>query len=108
MTDKIVVFSNCGSAEEAGQVARKLVEARVAACVNIVPGVRSLYHWQGKVEDSSEWMLIIKTRRDLFDKLSSELRKLHSYQVPEIVAMPLVDGSEDYLDWIDRETDRPA
>jgi periplasmic divalent cation tolerance protein len=103
MTDKIIVFSACGTEEEARSVARGLVQARVAACVNIVPGIYSIYHWQGKLEESPEWMLIVKTTRGLFDKCDAELRRLHSYQVPEVVAVAAVAGSNDYLEWIDRE-----
>lgn len=103
MTEKIVVFSNCGSEEEARKVARSLVEARVAACVNIVPGVRSVYRWQGAIEEESEWMLVIKSTRDCFEPLATELRKVHSYQIPEVIALPIVDGNSEYLDWIGRE-----
>ena len=103
MTDKIVVFSACGSSEEAQKLARQLVEKRVAACVTIVPGAQSIYHWQGKIEESAEWLLIIKTRRDLFDALKSELQGMHSYQTPEIVAVPIVAGLEAYVAWMDRE-----
>ena len=104
MTDKIVVFSTCGSAEEAERVARHLVETRAAACVNISPGVRSVYRWKGKIEDAAEWTLLIKTRRALFDSVRRELRKVHSYEVPELIATPVVDGLDLYLDWIDAET----
>src|SRR5262245_4411020 len=103
MTDKIVVLSTCGNAEEADRVARRLVETRLAACVNIAPGVRSIYRWQGAIEESTECLLIIKSRRDLLDALEIELRKTHSYEVPEIVALAVVDGSESYLGWMDRE-----
>lgn len=103
MTDKIVVFSACGSAEEARKLARHLVETRVAACVNVIPGACSVFHWEGKVEEASEWMLIIKTTRARLEALKSELRKIHSYSVPEVVAVPIVDGSDDYLEWVDRE-----
>src|SRR3954468_463202 len=103
MTDKIVVFSACGSEEEAKKLARHLVEARVAACVNVIPGVYSVFHWEGKVDEASEWMLIIKSTRTRLEALKTELAKMHSYQVPEVVAIPIVDGSTDYLDWIDRE-----
>lgn len=106
MTDKIIVFSNCGTEEEARGIGRALVEAKVAACVNIVAGVHSIYRWQGKVEEAGEWMLIIKSRRELFEPLCSVLRNVHSYQVPEVLAVPVVDGTEDYIDWIDRETAR--
>ena len=105
MTDKIVVLSNCGSAEEARKVARHLVDLRLAACVNIVPGVESVYHWQGQIETEQEWMLVIKSTRALFDRLKLELQKVHSYQVPEVIAMAIVDGSPDYLSWLEKETE---
>ena len=104
MTDKIVVLSTCGSAEEAGRVARGLVDARLAACVNVVPGLRSIYRWKGAVEDASEWLLLIKTRRDVFAALRAELQRLHSYEVPECIALPIVDGLDAYFGWIDSET----
>jgi periplasmic divalent cation tolerance protein len=103
MTDKIVVFSACGSAEEAQKLARHLVETRVAACVNVIPGVYSVFHWEGKVDEASEWMLVIKSTRARLDQLKLELRTVHSYSVPEVVAVPIVDGLADYLDWMDRE-----
>src|SRR5688500_2114777 len=104
MTDKILVLSTAGSAEEAHRVAMGLLEKRVAACVNIVPGVRSLYWWKGAIEDGQELLLLIKTRRHLLDRLQTELRALHSYEVPEVIAVPIVDGLENYLNWIDAET----
>jgi periplasmic divalent cation tolerance protein len=103
MTEKIIVFSNCGSEEEAIRVARALVEARLAACVNIVPKIRSIYRWKGAIEEESEWMLVIKSSRPHLSRLEAELRKAHSYEVPEVLAVPVVDGSEDYLGWMDRE-----
>ena len=103
MTDKIVVLSTCDSAEKATELAKALVEQRLAACVNIVPGARSIYHWQGKIEDASEWLLIIKSRRDKFSDLKATITKMHSYEVPEMIAVQVVDGSESYLDWLDRE-----
>jgi periplasmic divalent cation tolerance protein len=103
MTDKIVVLSTCASAEEAEKIARHLVEKRLAACVTIVPEVRSIYRWKGVVEDASEWLLIVKSRRGLVERLSAEIASLHSYQVPEVVALPLVDGAPGYLNWLDRE-----
>ncbi len=107
MTDKIVVFSTCGTAEEAERIARHLVERRVAACVQITAGVRSIYHWQGKLESEEEFRLTIKSRRDLFDSLCAEIRRAHSYEVPEIVALPVVDGGANYLAWMDRELQPP-
>jgi periplasmic divalent cation tolerance protein len=103
MTDKIVVLTTCDSAEQAAQIARRLVEQRLAACVNILSGVRSVYRWKEKIEDAPELVLMIKSRRDLFAALRAEIEKIHSYEVPEIVALPVVDGSRAYLGWLDRE-----
>lgn len=103
MTDKIVVLSTCGSTEEAARVARALVEKRLAACVNIVPGVRSVYRWKDAIEDEEEALLVIKTSRALLDDLRAEIEKLHSYEVPEVIALVVVDGSERYLAWMSRE-----
>jgi periplasmic divalent cation tolerance protein len=104
MTDKIIVLSTCESAEEAARLARALVEQRLAACVNILPGLRSVYRWKGAVEDTAEWLLLIKSRRDLFDRLRQAIEKEHSYEVPEIIALPVVAGSENYLQWLAAET----
>lgn len=106
MTEKIIVFSNCGSEDEALGVARALIEGRLAACVNIVPGIRSVYPWKGAVQEDTEWMLVIKSTRPLFEQLSAALRKAHSYEIPEVLALPVVDGSKEYLDWMDREMGR--
>ena len=103
MTDKIVVFSTCGSREEAEKLARHLLEARLAACVNVIMQIQSFYWWQGKIEDSQEWLLVIKTARDLFDKVRAVLETAHSYELPEVLALPIVDGSPNYLAWLDRE-----
>lgn len=105
MTDKIVLFTTVSSPEEADRLARTLVERRLAACVNILPQVRSVYRWQGKVEDSSEILLVIKSRRALFAALSEAVRALHSYEIPELIALPVVDGYPPYLDWIEQETE---
>jgi periplasmic divalent cation tolerance protein len=103
MTDKIVVLSTCASAQEAELIARRLLETRLAACVNILPAVRSFYRWKGAIEDDKEILLVIKSSRALFQELRAEIEKLHSYEVPEVIAIPLVDGSERYLAWLDRE-----
>ena len=103
MTDKIVVLSTCASGEEAARIARALVEKKLAACVNVLPAVRSFYRWKGAIEDEQESLLVIKSSRPLFDQLRAEIEKLHSYEVPEVVAVPIVDGSEGYLEWLDRE-----
>lgn len=104
MTDKVVIFSTCGSQQEAEQIARKLVEARLAACVSILAPVHSVYRWKDQVENSSEWMLVIKSRRPLVERLTAVLRNVHSYEIPEVIALAVVDGLPEYLDWIGRET----
>jgi periplasmic divalent cation tolerance protein len=106
MTDKIVVLCTCESSDEAALVARGLVEKRLAACVNIVGGARSIYRWKDAIEDSAEWLLVIKTRRELFLSVREEIQRLHSYEVPEVIALPVVDGSESYLAWIDKSLHR--
>jgi len=103
MTDKIVVFSTASSSEEAEKIARALVNDRLAACVNVIPSVRSFYRWQGKIEDSPEFLLLIKSSRERFDVLRVAIEKLHSYEVPEVIAMPVVDGARNYLNWMDGE-----
>ena len=103
MTDKIVVFSTCGSEEEAERLARGLLEARVAVCVNIVAPVKSFYRWKGAIEQAAEWLLIIKTARGHFDAVSAALTSAHSYELPEILALPVVAGSPNYLAWLDVE-----
>ena|SRR5579862_461024 len=103
MTDKIVVFSTCDSEESAVRLARHLVEQRVAACVNILPQARSIYRWKDKIEDAAEFVLVIKSRRDLFPALRREIQKIHTYEVPEAIALPVVEGSEAYLAWLDQE-----
>ncbi|HEY6291570.1 MAG TPA: divalent-cation tolerance protein CutA [Terriglobia bacterium] len=100
MTDKVVVLVTTGSLKEARKVARGLVEARLAACVNVLPPVESVYHWQGKIQNGSERLLVIKTSREVFPEVLSNIRKLHSYATPEIICLPIIDGSRDYLDWI--------
>ncbi|MFH1841671.1 MAG: divalent-cation tolerance protein CutA [bacterium] len=104
MTDKIVVLSMCANREQAESIARHLVERRLAACVNVLGEARSIYHWRGAVEQATEWLLLIKSRRVLFDALRAEIEKLHSYEVPEVLALTVVDGSPAYLDWLDHET----
>ncbi|MFZ3333585.1 MAG: divalent-cation tolerance protein CutA [Candidatus Acidiferrales bacterium] len=101
MTDKIVVLVMCGSRKEARKIARELVERRLAACVNeIGAAVRSVYRWKGKVETAEEFLLVIKTTKRRFAGLREIVRELHSYAVPEIIGLPIVEGSRAYLDWI--------
>ena len=96
----IVVLVTTGSAENAEAVARALVGEHLAACVNILPGIRSIYRWQGKVADDAEWLLVIKTERARFAELETRVRSLHTYEVPEIVALEIVEGSAPYLEWL--------
>ena len=100
MTDKRLVLTTCGSAEEARRIAQELIERRLAACVNIVPQIESVYRWQGEVESATEWLLIIKTTAEAFDKLRDAIEKLHAYEVPECIELAIEDGSGTYLDWI--------
>ena len=100
-TDKLVVLVTCASAREAKKIARSLVEERLAACGNIVEApVRSIYRWKGKVETAREWLLMLKTSRRRFATLQAAVKRLHSYDVPEIIALPIVAGSPEYLKWI--------
>jgi periplasmic divalent cation tolerance protein len=101
MTDKIVVLCTCASAEDGERLARALLADRLAACVSIVPGMRSFYHWKGAIEDSAEHLLIIKSSREAFPALSAAIEKLHPYETPEILALPVTAGSANYLDWLD-------
>jgi periplasmic divalent cation tolerance protein len=103
MTDKIVVLSTASTAAEAEAIARRLVEERLAACVNVVTGVRSFYRWKGKIEKSPEWLLVIKSSRGRFEELRAALEKLHSYDVPEVIALPVVEGTKNYLHWKEGE-----
>jgi periplasmic divalent cation tolerance protein len=103
-TENIAVFITAPNEDLAVMIARSLVEARLAACANIIKGVHSIYRWQGKVEDDSEVFMIVKTRRELFDKLKSKVKELHSYEVPEIIALPITAGSGDYLKWLREST----
>ena len=101
MTDKIVVLVTCGSKKEARKIAQALVQRRLAACVQeIGVPVRSMYRWKGRGESANEVLLLIKTSRKRFSAVSTLVKKLHSYEVPEIIALNIADGSRDYLDWI--------
>lgn len=104
MTDKIVVLATCGSEEEARKLAAILIEKHLAACVNITAPITSVYRWKGVVEESREWLLIVKSRRERFDQLRLALESAHSYELPEVLAIPVLDGSPNYLAWVDGET----
>jgi len=102
----LVVFVTTSSYEEARKIADALVEQRKAACVNIVPKVNSLFRWKGKIEEAEESLLVVKTRAKLFPDVVSTVKGIHSYEVPEIIALPIVEGNPDYLKWIDEETEK--
>ena len=102
MAEQLIVLITAGSQEEAEHIARTLVGERLAACVNIMPNITSVYRWEGEVQRDQEWLLLAKSRQGLLDDLVRRVQALHSYDVPEVIALPLVGGSEDYLRWIDR------
>jgi periplasmic divalent cation tolerance protein len=104
MSDFILVISTVPNEEEGKAIAEKLVTERLAACVNLSSSVQSLYRWQGSISTDSEFMLFIKTRNDLYSKLEQRIRELHSYDVPEIIGIPVCQGSQSYLEWIKKET----
>lgn len=103
MTDKVVVYTTCGNITEAEAIARSLIESRRAACINVIPGLLSYYRWQGKVENDTELLLMIKTERGLVDEVRHTLETLHSYDLPEMIVLPIIDGSPNYLEWMDQE-----
>jgi periplasmic divalent cation tolerance protein len=98
------VFVTAPNGDEALKIARALVEERLAACVNIISGVRSIYRWEGNVEDDTEVLMVAKTTERLFGPLSKRVKELHSYAVPEVIGLSIVDGLGDYLGWIDEST----
>jgi periplasmic divalent cation tolerance protein len=102
MTDKIIVFVTCESTEQAERIAQALVTDKLAACVNVVPGVKSCYVWEGKLTWSNEVLLLVKTTRGRFDQLQDRVKAMHSYSVPEIVGVTIEDAFDKYIEWIDR------
>jgi periplasmic divalent cation tolerance protein len=108
VTSAVVVLSTAGSPDEAERIATALVDERLAACVNIVPSVTSIYRWQGAVEHATEVLMVMKTRRALAKRLVDRLQQLHSYDVPEAIVLPIDAGSRPYLDWVFGETAPPT
>jgi periplasmic divalent cation tolerance protein len=100
MTDKRIVLTTTGSEDEARKIAQHLVENRLAACVNIIPHVESIYRWQGKVESSREWLLVVKSTAEKFAAVRDAIRELHSYELPECIAISIEEGSQEYLQWL--------
>ena len=102
MTDKRIVLTTSGSEDEARRIANHLVENQLAACVNLIPRVESIYRWQGKVESNREWLLLIKTTAGKFPAVRHAIRELHSYDLPECIAVAIEDGTPDYLQWLEQ------
>jgi periplasmic divalent cation tolerance protein len=100
MTDKRLVLTTAGSVEEARRIADALVDRKLAACVNIVSGVQSIYRWKGKTEEAGEWLLWIKTSASAFDRVSDTIKELHSYELPECLCLAIETGSPEYLQWL--------
>ena len=105
MADFQIVLSTCGDRETAERIAHRLVEARLAACVNILPGVLSVYRWQGAVESAAEVLMLIKTKAPLIQEVQSTIASLHSYEVPEFLVLPISGGSEAYMAWLETSLD---
>jgi periplasmic divalent cation tolerance protein len=106
MADAIQVMTTTAAQADAEQVARAVLEARLAACVQIIGPLTSLYWWQGEIEQAEEWLCLIKTRADVFADLERAIRSVHPYEVPEIIALPVAAGSADYLTWLNGEVRR--
>jgi periplasmic divalent cation tolerance protein len=104
MKEYIQVFTTVEKREDAERIASSVVNKRVAACAQVIGPIQSTYWWKGKVEEAGEWLLMMKTRQDLFSSLEKEIRAVHPYEVPEIIALPIVAGSASYLQWIEAET----
>ncbi len=100
----VVVFITTGAAEEAALISKLLLEQRKAACINIIDGVNSIYRWQGRIDSSYESLLIIKTRLSLLEEIIRLVKEIHTNDIPEIIALPVIGGSQDYLDWVGKET----
>lgn len=103
MSERLVVLMTAGSQEEADRIANALVTKMLAACVNVLPGVTSVYRWEGEVQRDQEWLLVAKSKRDVLDDLVQCVQAIHSYDLPEVIALPVVGGSEAYLRWVDSE-----
>ena len=104
MKSYIQISTTTETKEESQKIARSLIEQKLAACVQITGPIESTYRWKGKVETASEWLCLIKTRSSLFKKVETAIKKLHSYETPEIIAVPIVKGSKEYLNWMDDES----
>ena len=100
MTDKVVVLITAASRRECKKIAKHLIEAKLAACVNITQGIESVYRWEGKIANAREFLMLIKTTRELFEEIKHAVAQIHSYHTPEIICLPIIDGSRNYLQWV--------
>jgi periplasmic divalent cation tolerance protein len=100
VTDKVVILVTTASLREAKQIAKHLVDQKLAACVNVSPPIRSVFRWEGKIADNKEYQLFIKSTRGLFPEIKTAISKIHSYHTPEIICLPIIDGSRNYLQWV--------
>jgi periplasmic divalent cation tolerance protein len=108
VTDKVVILVTAASKRECRKIARRLVEAKLAACVNITQPIESIYRWEGKIADDQEYQLLIKSTRELFPEIKAAITKLHSYHTPEIICLPIIDGSRNYLQWVSDSVKSPG
>lgn len=106
MSEEIVILITAGSQDEAAKIARTLVDERLAACVNVLPGVRSFFFWEGRTQDAAETLMICKSRLPVMERIIARVKELHSYTVPEIIALPVTAGLPDYLRWVADSTKR--
>lgn len=100
MTDNVVVLVTAASKKECRKIAKHLVESKLAACVNITPSIESIYRWEGKIATDKEFQLFIKSTRELFPEIKAAISKIHSYHTPEIICLPIIEGSRNYLQWV--------
>jgi len=104
MADEIIVFISAASKDEAARIGTALVNEHIAACVNILPQIRSLFFWEGRIQDESETLIVVKSRLSLLDRIIARVKELHSYTVPEVIAIPVIGGSPEYLRWLKNST----
>ncbi len=105
MTTMCLILTTAGSADEAKKIAHALVERRLASCVNIIPRIESVYRWKEQVESAEEWLLLIKTRKDAFERVRAAIEELHSYELPECIMLEIAEGDQRYLDWLAKNTE---
>ncbi len=108
MTDKVVILVTAANKRQCQAIARRLVESKLAACVNITQPIESIYHWEGKITRDREYQLLIKSTRELFEEIKAAVTELHSYKTPEIICLPIIDGSRNYLQWVSDSVKQPG